>query len=540
MLVDHGSFNETAANVVVPDPPWFAQMEPYRERLAQARDKTGLGEAVITGVGRINGKGAVLAVFDFDFMGGSMGSAVGEKVTRAIELALRRRLPFISVAASGGARMQEGMLSLVQMAKTTAAAVQLRQRGLPFISVLADPTTGGVYAGYASQGDVILAEPGARIGFVGPRVIEQVTGRLAATEAQTAKSLFEHGMVDAVMDRGRLRNLLATLLQLFDNPYRLTQRSEDLYCPEPQPPPSAWEAVQLARHDERPTACDYMQRIMPQFVELHGDRLRGDDPALVGGIGDVGGITVIVIAEERGRGDDRTFRNGGRLRPEGFRKAARLMRLAAALRLPVVTLIDTPGPYVDFDTEAAGLAQSISACIATMSILPVPTIAAVIGEGGSGGALALGVADRVMMQENAVYSVMAPEGAAAILYHDAQRAQQVAEALGLTAADCRRLGVIDTVVPEPAGGAHQDPDYAALLLKNFIVDALVDLRGKPAGRLVQQRFRKFRRMGRRDAQLPEVVSREVEDLQRLLGDTLEHLHDILPRASHEPGARDSA
>src|SRR5438094_392520 len=420
MLLDAGSFTEIGADLVSYDPLLFQDTMPDPERLAQARDKTGLSEPVVTGVGRINGREAVLAVLDFSFLGGTMGAVVGEKVALAMELALKRRLPFISIVASGGARMQEGMLSLVQMAKTTAAALRLRQHGIPFISVLTNPTTGGVYAGYASQGSIILAEPGALIGFAGPRVIEGVTGKPAPRDAQTAEFLLEHGMVDAVVERSRLRNLLATLIQLLDNPFRLGQRSDELYRPRPQPPESAWEAVELARHADRPTSWDYIQRMMPQFVELHGDRLHGDDPALIGGIGDLGGITVVVLAQERGRGAERERRNEGRMRPEGYRKAARLMRLAAELRLPLVTFIDTPGAALDFDTEAKGLAPSISSCLATMSILPVPIVAAVIGEGGSGGALALGVADAVLMQENAIYSVIAPEGAAAILYHDVE------------------------------------------------------------------------------------------------------------------------
>jgi acetyl-CoA carboxylase carboxyl transferase alpha subunit len=529
MLLDSGTFVETASDLESVDPLLFQDTMPYPERLAQARQKTGLSEAVATGSGRINGREAVLAVLDFDFLGGTMGAVVGEKIALAMELALKRRLPFISVAASGGARMQEGMLSLMQMAKTTAAALRLRQHGVPFISVLTNPTTGGVYAGFASQGSIILAEPGALIGFAGPRVIEGVTGKPAPRDAQTAEFLLEHGMIDAVVERSRLRNVLATVLQLLDNPFKLGQRSDELYRPTPRPPDSAWEAVQLARHRARPTSWDYIQRIMPQFVELHGDRLHGEDPALIGGIGDMGGIIVVALAQERGRGDEQQRRHEGRMRPEGYRKAARLMRLAAELHLPLVTFIDTPGAALDFEAEANGLAPSISACLATMSILPVPIVAAVIGEGGSGGALALGVADQVLMQENAIYSVIAPEGAAAILYHDVERAQQVAEALRLTAADCLKLGVVDTVVPEPTGGAHQDPDYAALLLRNFIVDALVGLRGRSGAHLVEDRYRKFRHLGQQEVRFRETVAREIEELQQAFGQRLGHINEIIPR-----------
>src|SRR5215207_3659567 len=541
LLLDEGSFREAHQSLSSVDPLLFSDRVPYSARLDEARTKTGMEEAVIVGTGRINGRECVLAVLDFEFMGGSMGTVVGEKVALAIEQAMDRKLPFISIAASGGARMQEGMLSLVQMAKTSAAATRLAQAGLPFISVLTDPTTGGVYASFASRGDVVLAEPGALIGFAGPRVIEQLTGRAKPKDAQTAEYLLAHGQIDGVVDRARLRNVLATLLQLLGSRWDLSPRGEhDLYRPELRPPASAWEAVELARHSDRPTGRDYIRLILPQFVELHGDRLSLDDPAVICGLGDLGGITVMVIAQERGRGEEEhERRHGGRMSAEGYRKAARAMRLAGAWSLPILTLIDTPGAALDFDSEARGLAPSIAQCLSTMSVLPVPIVACVIGEGGSGGALALGVADRILMQENSIYSVIAPEGAAAILYHDAQRARDLADALKLTAADCELLGVVDTLVPEPEGGAHLDPDYAALLLRNFVLDALIEMRKTSPKRLVDERYRKFRRMGQQpSASRRESFSREMDQLQRRLGSALGQVLDLLH--TRDDAARDGA
>lgn len=538
LLLDEGSFREAHQALSSVDPLLFSDRVPYSARIDEARTKTGLEEAVVVGTGRINGRECVLAVLDFEFMGGSMGTVVGEKVALAIELAMDRKLPFISIAASGGARMQEGMLSLVQMAKTSAAATRLHQAGLPFISVLTDPTTGGVYASFASRGDVILAEPGALIGFAGPRVIEQLTGKAKPKDAQTAEYLLTNGQIDGVVDRSRLRNVLATLLQLLGSRWDLSPRGEtELYRPELRPPASAWEAVELARHPDRPTSRDYIRMILPQFVELHGDRLSLDDPAVICGLGDLGGITVMVIGQERGRGEEEhEKRHGGRMSAEGYRKAARAMRLAGAWNLPILTLIDTPGAALDFDSEARGLAPSIAQCLSTMSILPVPIVAAVIGEGGSGGALALGVADRILMQENSIYSVIAPEGAAAILYHDAQRARDLADALKLTAADLKMLGVVDTLVPEPEGGAHLDPDYAGLLLRNFVLDALVDLRKTSPKKLVDARYRKFRQMGQQpSASRREAFARDMEELQKRFGSAWGQVLDLLPlrESSHQ-------
>jgi acyl-CoA carboxylase subunit beta len=529
LLLDEGSFREAHQLLSSIDPLLFSDRVPYSARLEEARGKTGLEEAVVVGTGRINGRECVLSVLDFEFMGGSMGTVVGEKVALAIEQAIDRKLPFISIAASGGARMQEGMLSLVQMAKTSAAVTRLSQAGLPYISVLTDPTTGGVYASYASRGDIILAEPGALIGFAGPRVIEQLTGRAKPKDAQTAEYLLANGQIDGVVDRSRLRNVLATLLQLLGSRWELSARENELYRPELQAPASAWAAVELARHPDRPTSRDYIRSILPRFVELHGDRHSLDDPAVICGVGDLGGITVMLIAQERGRGEEEhAQRNGGRMSAEGYRKAARAMRLAGSWGLPVVTLIDTPGAALDFDSEARGLAPSIALCLSTMSILPVPVVAAVIGEGGSGGALALGVADRILMQESSIYSVIAPEGAAAILYHDAQRARDLADALKLTAADCKLLGVVDTIVPEPEGGAHLDHDYAALLLRNFVVDALVEMRKTSPKRLIDERYRKFRRMGQQpSSSRRESFGREMDDLQKRFGSALGQVLDLL-------------
>src|ERR671933_1481767 len=260
LLADPDSFQPSNPSLVSVNPLLFHDRVSYRERLERARRETGLNEAVVTGTARINGRDCVLAVFDFDFMGGSMGSVVGEKVASALEVAADRRTPFISIVATGGARMQEGMLSLVQMGKTTAAAMRLHQAGVPSITVLTNPTTGGVYASFASQGDFLFAEPGALIGFAGPRVIEQMTGEAPPAGTHTAEFLLRHGQLDAVVDRARLRGVLATLLQLFHPRGHADARGNvEPYRPPTTQPTSAWQEVELARRPDRPTATDYIR-----------------------------------------------------------------------------------------------------------------------------------------------------------------------------------------------------------------------------------------------------------------------------------------
>lgn len=505
-LLDRGSFHELDRTLVSVDPLNFADLLPYSIRLRRAQRETGLREAVLTGTARINGRRCVVALSDFRFLGGSMGSVVGEKVARAIEYAAKARLPFVTVTSSGGARLQEGMLSLVQMAKTNAAAARLHAASVPFVAILADPTTGGVLASYAARADVLLAEPGARIGFAGPRVVREMTGRELPPGFQTAEFLRDHGLIDSVVERPRLRQTLGILLDLLAGPRRPAVIGNPRpVVPALRPPLAGWEAVELARHPSRPTSADYLARLCPRFVELHGDQIGADDPSIVGGIGELGGVSVMVIAQERGRGADAEKRRHGHVGPAGFRKALRLMRIAARLGLPLVTLVDTPGAELSVEAEAGGLAETISACLEELSTLRTPIVSVVIGEGGSGGALALGMADRALMQESAIYSVIAPEGAAAILYRSKERAHEVAEALKLTAADCRRLGVVDAVVPEPPGGAHRDPDLAAGLLRDSLIAALTEVSRCPASKLVATRYRKYRRLGRYDTRLHKLM-----------------------------------
>jgi acyl-CoA carboxylase subunit beta len=534
-LVDHDSFDEFNRNLVSVDPLVFSDRMPYRHRVAEARKATGLTEAVVTGTGRIRGHQVILAVMDFRFLGGSMGSVVGEKVALAFERARDKRIPIITIAASGGARMQEGMLSLVQMAKTAAAAKRAHDSHVPYISVLTHPTTGGMYASFANQGDIILAEPEALIGFAGPRVVKQVSGR-ETIDSHTAEFLHNHGFVDGIVSRPRLRDTLATMLRVVNARAEIQkpERADKNLAPR-EALGTAWDAVQIARHPGRPTTLDYIKRISSQFIELHGDRLYGDDPAVVGGLGEIAGRGVMFIGQER---RDEDGRRGGQALPEGYRKAIRLMQLADRLQIPIVTFVDTPGAFLGDGAEERGIAIALSESLATMSVVRVPTIAIVIGEGGSGGALAMGVADRVLMLDQAIYSVIAPEGAAAILFRDASRAPEVANSLKITAADCQRLGVVDVVVPEPEGGAHQNPEFAAALLRDSLLREMSEIIDKSPEKLVRDRYRKFRRMGQHNTHFREIVSREAGEFGQLVGRGLGKIRDHLPFVDDSNGKQD--
>ncbi len=502
-LADPGSFRLIGRSIQPVDFLGFVDEHPYTTKLISDQKQTGLSDAILTGRCRIGGTEAVLAVLDFHFMGGSMGSVVGEQITFAFEYATRHRLPVVTVVNSGGARMQEGIISLMQMPKTAAAVQRFHASGLLYLSILASPTTGGVFASFASLGDVILAEPKAVVGFAGPRVAEQVTGQKLPAGSHRAEMLLTSGQLDAITARHDLPHVVATLLKatVF---HAKQQRSHSIHTNElplvsaHAPMKAAWESVNLARHPDRPTARDYIRHLSPNFLELQGDRCYGDDPTVVAGLGDIDGRTVIFIGQER-RHDAHDSHVGEiqtRPQPEGYRKAIRMMELAAQLHCPLVTFVDTAGADPGEESERHGIAWSLAHCLSTMSSLPVPIVTAIIGEGASGGAVAFAVADHILMLQNAIYEVIAPEGAATILYRDAQKARQVAEQLKLTASDCLQLGVVDAIIPEPLSGAHTDPPIVMQALQQHLLHAVTELEQVPVKQLLARRYRKFRRYGR--------------------------------------------
>lgn len=528
-LADPGSFKEINRTVTSLDPLSFSSRTSYRQSVFRDQRRTGLTEAAVTGTCSIGGTTAVLIVLDFGFMGGTMGCVVGEKVALAFEYAARRKQPVVAVVTSGGVRIQEGVLSLMQMAKTAMAANHLADAGLPFISILANPSTGHAYASFANLADVIVAEPGAIVGLSSMRAVRNSDDEPNPADSHSAESRLHHGMIDAVVDRTQSKDTIAALLDMLMSKYHLTRRDhQDGYVQPPRTASlSAWEAVNLARHPERPTGLDYMSQMVTNFVELHGDRVFGDDEALVWGVGQLGGQTIVVIGQERGDPDD--AQQGGRISPEGFRETQRAVRLAAKFDLPIITLIDTPGPHISADAEERGLGSAIAGAMAELAGVEVPSIAVIIGEGGSEGALPLAVVDRVLMLENAIYSVISPEDAAALMYQDAARADEAAESLKLTAHDCYELGIVDLIVQEPGGGAHTNPTEAIRHLRRMLLQELSALQAGSRKRLLRSRYKKFRKMGEYSSHFRTAITREVNSLRGIVSTRVRRM-----RRSPEP------
>jgi acyl-CoA carboxylase subunit beta len=509
-LLDEGSYEELSGDLEPIDVLSFVDSKPYPERIEQAQKRTGAKSGAVYGTGTIEGLPLVVAGIDFGFIGGSMGGAVGEAITRAAELALERRLPLLVISASGGARMQEGTVSLMQMAKASQAIGRLYEAGLLYVSLLTDPTYGGVSASIATLGDVLIAEPDAHVGFAGPSVIEQTIREQLPEGFQTAGFLLEHGMLDVVEPRENLRRTLRRLLDLHARAEEARSEGAEakvarLPADDGAPPVSdpdtldardPWEVVQIARNLERPHTLDYIAHVLDDFQELAGDRLFKQDNAIVAGVGRLNELPLVLIGHQKGATTSEMMeRNFGMPEPDGYRKGMRMMRYAEKFGLPVVTLVDTAGAYPGLGAEERGQSNAIAESIMLMSRLRVPCVTVVTGEGGSGGALALAAADRVLMLENSYYSVISPEGCATILFKSAEAGPRAAAALRITAPDLLRLGVMDAVVPEPEGGAHTDHLSTAANLKAALVATLRDLLPLSDDELLERRYARFRMFG---------------------------------------------
>lgn len=495
MTVDEDSFEEWEKDMEFVNPLEF---KGYEEKVKSLKEKTGLSEAVVTGKASIEGNPAVIAVCDGRFLMASMGQVVGEKITRAVERATKEQLPVIIFACSGGARMQEGIVSLMQMAKTAAALKQHSDAGLLYVSVLTDPTTGGVTASFAMLGDVILAEPKALIGFAGPRVIEQTIGERLPKGFQRSEFLLEHGFIDRIVERKEMRTVLENILQMHhtaQNP--VIQKPVQTVEKERQSvqEKDAWERVTISRKNDRPVGQDYIRILFSDFLEFHGDRCYGDDTAIIGGIARFAGIPVTVIAQAKGKSTkENVAHHFGMPSPEGYRKALRLMKQAEKFKRPILLFVDTPGAFCGIEAEERGQGEAIARNLFEMSSMKVPILSVVIGEGGSGGALALAVADEVWMLENAIYSVLSPEGFASILWKDSKRASEAAEVMKLTAADLKKLGVIEAVIAEPEVYTEETMQSVVFVLQKKITEFLDTHCNFSPEELAVQRYERFRKM----------------------------------------------
>ena len=500
MIADIYTFEEWDEKMPILNPLDFPG---YSEKLKEAQEKTGLSEAVVTGKMFIFGQPCVVGVCDSRFLMSSMGRNVGEKITRAVERATKEKLPIILFTASGGARMQEGIISLMQMAKTSAALKCHSDAGLLYITVLTDPTTGGVTASFAMLGDIILSEPNALIGFAGPRVIEQTIGRKLPEGFQRSEFLLEHGFVDKIVERGLLKETLGRLLRYHkkvEKPIHmgrdtilLKERDRELekaIAQRKEKQIEPWERVKRSRNTKRPTSLDYIKRIFKGFIELHGD-----DRAMIVGVALIGGIPVTVIGQQKGRSiKENIERNFGMSNPEGYRKALRLMKQAEKFKRPIICFVDTAGAACGMEAEERGQGEAIARNLFEMASLTVPVLSIVIGEGGSGGALAMAVANEVWMLENSIYSILSPEGFASILWKDSKKAPDAARVMKITASDLYERRLIEEIISEEEPASIETLPKLAEIMRQKIYGFLSIYSVMTEQEITEQRYQRFRKI----------------------------------------------
>lgn len=481
-VLDAGSFRcWDSAPVAVPAEP------RYLAELAAAAARSGTDESVITGDGRIDGRRIAVVCSEFAFLGGSIGVAASERIVRAVERATAERLPLLAVTASGGTRMQEGTVAFLRMAAITAAVTAHKAAGLPYLVHLRHPTTGGVFASWGSLGHITLAEPRALIGFLGPKVYAALQGEPFPPGVQTAENLLAHGLVDAVLPPGDLAGVTAHVLALLDTPLPGSPPAPTRSSGPMAPELPAWQAITATRRADRPGVHDVLRLAAVDHLPLAGTGEGEASDGLLLALARFGAQSCVLL------GQDRHAQARTPLGPADLRVARRGMRLATELRLPLVTMIDTPGAALHPAAEEGGLAGEIARCLADLIELPVPTVSLLLGQGTGGAALALLPADRVLAAGNAWLSPLPPEGAAAILHGDAARAPEVAELQGVRAGDLHRAGAVDAVVPEHPDAAVEPGAFSRRIAA--AVEAEVHLLRRPDDDRLTARVARLRRLG---------------------------------------------
>jgi acyl-CoA carboxylase subunit beta len=476
-VLDDGSFRswDTAPLAV-------AASDGYRRELAAASERTGLDESVLTGEGTVFGRRVAIVACEFDFLAGSIGVAAAERITDAVQRATAERLPLLASPSSGGTRMQEGTVAFLQMVKI-AAAVELHKRAhLPYLVYLRHPTTGGVFASWGSLGHVTAAEPGALIGFLGPRVYEDLYGEPFPSDIQTAENLQRHGVIDGVVPLDALRSTLDRTLKVVADPAGVPPPPPD---PEPLPDVPAWESVEASRRPDRPGVGYLLRHGTTERVLLSGTGL-GEAATTVLALARFGGQPAVLLGQQRVL--------GGMVGPAALREARRGMELAAGLKLPLVLVIDTAAPALTVEAEQGGLAGEIAQCLAELVTLDTPTVSVLLGQGSGGPALAMVPADRVLAALHGWLAPLPPEGASAIVFRDLDHAPELAAAQGIRSADLLRHGIVDAIVPELPDAADE-PLAFTVRLSATIANELSALRAMPDVERLDARLARYRRIG---------------------------------------------
>ncbi|MGA9869837.1 MAG: carboxyl transferase domain-containing protein [Rhodococcus sp. (in: high G+C Gram-positive bacteria)] len=464
----------------------------YAADLEKARDKSGVDESVLTGKGLVDGRDVAIIACEFGFLAGSIGVAAAERICVAIEQATAEGLPLIASPTSGGTRMQEGTLAFVQMVKIAGAVTLHKRAGLPYLVYLRNPTTGGVFASWGSLAHVTFAEPGALIGFLGPRVYQALYDKPFPEGVQTAENLYQHGVIDGVVPVQNLRHLMVRALRVVSGDNELPYELDPAPTPADIPEHSAWHSVAASRRDDRPGVRQLLEHAATEQVPLSGTGQGESDTTILLSLCRFRGISCVVF------GNDRSSHSvTATMGPGALREARRGMKLAEELRIPLVLVIDTFGAALSKEAEEGGLAPEIARCISDLVTVDTPTVSVLLGQGTGGGALALLPADRSLCAQNAWLAPLPPEGASAIVHRDTDHAADMAEAQGIRSVDLLRAHIVDAIVPEHPDAAEEPVEFS-LRVAGAIARELRDIAAaNPADRLTT-RMARYRRLGLRD------------------------------------------
>ncbi|ADB73641.1 carboxyl transferase domain-containing protein [Geodermatophilus obscurus] len=494
LVLDPGSWKSWDSPVPVGDVP-----ESYAAELARAAELTRQDESITTGEGLLRGRRVAVIAGEFGFLAGSIGVAAADRLITAVERATEEGLPLLAAPVSGGTRMQEGTVAFLQMIGITAAIARHKEAGLPYLVYLRHPTFGGVLASWGSLGHVTIAEPGASIGFLGPRVYQALYGEPFPEGVQTAEHLAEHGLIDAVVPYEEIAEVADRALRVLAARQTWHRDVADAERPtaedgtdadDPEDGRSAWAVVTASRREDRPGVRRLLRTAATDVVGLSGTGAGEKDPGLLLALARFGGAPCVVLGQDR-RGQSLSAPLG----PAALREARRGMRLAAELRLPLVTLIDTPGAALSKEAEEGGLAAEIARCLQDLVMLRAPTLAVLLGQGTGGGALALAPADRVLTAANGWLGPLPPEGASAIVHRTVDRAGEMAAHQGVRATDLWRAGIVDRVVPERPDAADEPVDFCRRLGR-VLGEELAGLLGRDDGERFRTRLHRYRHLGR--------------------------------------------
>ena len=499
LIIDRGTFKEINKNLSS-NFEQIAQeeLENYDEKIKSDQFRTGLNEAVVTGTAKINGEDIIIIALDFGFLGGSMGLIVGEKVALAYELASKKNLPAITIINSGGSRIQEGVISLMQMSKTVSAANLLKNSNIPMITILCNPSTGQTMSSFATISDIIIGEPGAKIGYSSYRKLKNKNSD-DSRKQYTSEEFLTNGFIDLVVSRDELKYKISVLISILKPKYSYKSKKLKITKNKNLKFNNALESLKISRNIDRPKSSIYINNIFSEFIELHGDRIGNDDNSVIIGIGKIINEPFILVAQERRvitKSNNNVSRNyNNKIMPSGFRKANRALKLAEKFKIPCLCLVDAVYPELSLKSEYSGLAYSISELLSNKLSLETPILSIIIGEGGSETALAFSIADSIMMQKNSIFTPLSPEEAAKIRLGDSRKVKEISNMMRFTSEDCLKLGIIDRVIDEPNEGSHQNHLESSKLLQEGIIEELSLIKNVYPKTLAKRRANKFRKMG---------------------------------------------